>query len=68
MLKELSGTVNSFVIMRENVQSSLGHKCLQEAGDILGEEEALSPSPLIIPIPTLLAPRRVGVIAGLSRT
>lgn len=51
MLKELSDEGNSFVIMRENVQSNLGCKCLQEVGDILGDEDGPVTLPLNYPLP-----------------
>lgn len=59
--------MNSFVIVRENTPSNRRQKCLQEAGDILGNEEGPVTLSLIAPIPTL-APGSVGVIAGISRT
>lgn len=51
MLKELSDEVNIFVIMRENVQSNPGCKCLQEEGDILGGEEGPVTLLLNYPLP-----------------
>lgn len=44
------------------------HKCLQEVEIFLVIKKGLSPSSLIIPFPTSLAPERVGVIAGHSGT
>lgn len=69
MLKGLSDEGNSLVIIRENVQSNLREREACGRWEIfLVMKKGLSPSSLIISIPTLLAPRRVGVIAGRSRT
>lgn len=38
--------------MRENAQLNLGHKCLQEVGDILGDEEG--PVTLLLNYPPFL--------------